>query len=109
MRGAHQVEKVVPALYQDVSVQDKLAAGLLGLNDTDHVIFKRSAGGENDDQVTPAPYLDRLNEIFKNYEPDNLSSVVITGATHAFRLVTDPCESWVNTDPQEQSEQLLKF
>ena len=62
---------------------------------------------EHDDQVTPAPNLDRLDEIFDNRVPDNLSSVVIAGATHAFRLVTDPCESWVDPEKQEQSEQLI--
>ena len=64
--------------------------------------------GEHDDQVTPAPNLDRMNEIFENDVPDNLSSVVIAGATHAFRLVDDPCNSWVNVEGQEQSEQLVE-
>jgi len=63
--------------------------------------------GEHDDQVTPAPNLERMNEIFENDVPDNLSSVVIVGATHAFRLVTDPCESWVNIEQQEQSAEMI--
>jgi len=63
---------------------------------------------ENDDQVTPSPNLERMNEIFENDVPDNLSSVVIAGATHAFRLVTDPCESWVNIEEQQQSQQLTE-
>ena len=63
---------------------------------------------ENDDQVTPAPNIDRMNAIFDDNVLDNLSSVVIAGATHAFRLVNDPCESWVNTEQQEQSEQLVE-
>ena len=63
---------------------------------------------ENDDQVTPYPNLERMNEIFENDVPDNLSSVVIAGATHAFRLVTDPCESWVNIEEQQQSQQLTE-
>jgi len=63
---------------------------------------------ENDDQVTPAPNLERMNEIFENDVPENLSSVVIAGATHAFRLVNDPCESWVHAEQQEQSEQLVE-
>jgi hypothetical protein len=49
-----------------------------------------------------------MNEIFENNVPDNLSSVVIAGASHAFRLVSDPCESWVNVDQQEQAEQLVE-
>ena len=64
--------------------------------------------GENDDQVTPAPNLERMNEIFENDVPENLTTVVIAGATHAFRLVSDPCESWVNTEQQQQSEQLVE-
>ncbi len=64
--------------------------------------------GENDDQVTPAPNLDRMNEIFDNNVPDNFRSVVIEGATHAFRLADDPCDSWVNPDQQEQSEDLVE-
>lgn len=62
---------------------------------------------ENDDQVTPAPNIDRMNEIFNNDVPEHFSVVVIDGATHAFRLVNDPCESWVNPEEQEQSGQLI--
>ena len=64
--------------------------------------------GENDDQVTPAPNLERMNEIFENDIPENFSEVVIEDASHSFRLVTDPCESWVNVEEQEQSEQLTE-
>jgi len=62
---------------------------------------------ENDDQVTPGPNIDRMNEIFENEIPEQISVVVINDASHAFRLVDDPCDSWVNPEQQEQSEQLV--
>jgi pimeloyl-ACP methyl ester carboxylesterase len=65
------------------------------------------AYSENDDQVTPSINIDRMNEIFNNDVSENISIKVIDGATHVFRLVNDPCESWENPDEQEQSEQLL--
>lgn len=61
---------------------------------------------ENDDQVTPQVSLDRLQEIFDNQVPGNLHPVVIDNVSHAFLLVNDPCESWIDPDQQEQSEQL---
>jgi len=63
---------------------------------------------ENDDQVTSSLNIDRMNQIFNNEVPENLSMIVIDGATHAFRLVNDPCESWVNVEEQVQSEQLTE-
>lgn len=62
---------------------------------------------ENDDQVTPAPNIDRMNEIFDNKVPQHFNVVLIEGATHAFRLVNDPCESWVNVEDQEKTAQLI--
>jgi hypothetical protein len=61
---------------------------------------------ENDDQVTPQLSLDRLDELFDGNPPDNLTTVVIDDATHAFRLVDDPCDSWVNVAEQPRSEDL---
>jgi len=63
---------------------------------------------ENDDQVTPSINTDRMNEIFNNAVPEYLNIVVIDGASHAFRLVNDPCASWVNVEEQAQSEQLTE-
>jgi len=63
---------------------------------------------ENDDQVTPAPNIDRLNAIFGNAVPEHIQYVVIDDASHAFRLVTDPCNSWVNPEEQVQSDQLTE-
>jgi pimeloyl-ACP methyl ester carboxylesterase len=64
---------------------------------------------ENDDQVTPALSIDRLNEIFADQVPDNLSAPVIKGATHAFRLVDDPCDSWVEVEEQQQADELAEI
>jgi len=62
---------------------------------------------ENDDQVTPQINLDRLDEIFDGNPPDRLTTVVLADATHAFRLVNDPCESWVDVPDQPRSEELI--
>jgi len=63
---------------------------------------------ENDDQVTPQLSLDRLNELFDGNPPEHLTTVVLEDATHAFRLVDDPCESWVDVPDQPQSEELVQ-
>jgi pimeloyl-ACP methyl ester carboxylesterase len=64
--------------------------------------------GENDDQVTPAPNIERLEAIFDGEVPQNLSTVVIDAASHAFLLVDNPCESWNNPEELEQSAQLAE-
>lgn len=63
---------------------------------------------EHDDQVTPQLSLDRLNELFDGNPPEHLTAVVIEDATHAFRRVDDPCESWVDVADQPQSEELVQ-
>jgi len=62
---------------------------------------------ENDDQVTPQLNLDRLDELYDGQLPDHLTTVVLEGATHAFRLVDDPCDSWGNVPAQPRSEELV--
>jgi pimeloyl-ACP methyl ester carboxylesterase len=62
---------------------------------------------ENDNQVTPAPNLERMNEIFENDIPENLSVIVIDDANHAFQLVNDPCVGRENPELQ-QSGQLVE-
>jgi len=62
---------------------------------------------ENDNMVTPEVNIERMEEIFAGNVPANLNTVVIDGATHVFRLVGDPCESWENPEEQEQSGQLI--
>ena len=62
---------------------------------------------ENDDQVTPQLSLDRLDDLFDGRPPEHLTTVVIEGATHAFRLVDDPCDSWVDVPEQPRSEEAV--
>jgi len=62
---------------------------------------------ENDDLVTPQLSLDRLDELFEGSPPENLTTVVLEDATHVFRLVDDPCDSWVNVAEQPRSEELV--
>ena len=64
---------------------------------------------ENDDLVTPALNIERLEEIFDNDVPANLTTVVVDQATHKFRLVETPCESWINPEEQEQSAELSEI
>jgi pimeloyl-ACP methyl ester carboxylesterase len=61
---------------------------------------------ENDNMVTPALNIERMEEIFDGNVPANLKLVVIDGATHAFRLVDDPCEYLEYPEEQEKSRQL---
>lgn len=63
---------------------------------------------ENDNKVTPSLNIGRLNEIFDNDVPENFNMVILDRATHVFRLVNDPYESWENPEEQEQSEQLVE-
>jgi pimeloyl-ACP methyl ester carboxylesterase len=62
---------------------------------------------ENDDQVTPQLSLDRFDELFGSALPDHLTAVVVEGATHAFRLVADPCDSWVDVAEQPRSQEAV--
>jgi hypothetical protein len=55
--------------------------------------------------VTPQINLDRLNELFDGRPPDHLTTAVIDGATHAFRLVDDPCESWLDVPEQPRAQE----
>jgi hypothetical protein len=61
---------------------------------------------ENDDQVTPDLNLERLDELYDGNVPDHLTTHVLAGTTHAFRLVDDPCDSWVDVREQPRSEEL---
>jgi uncharacterized protein len=63
---------------------------------------------EHDDQVTPSINIDRMNEIFDNNLPEHIGVITIDGSSHAFRLVSNPCESWVNPEEQKQSKQLIE-
>jgi hypothetical protein len=45
--------------------------------------------------------------LFDGNPPDHLTTVVLEDATHAFRLVDDPCNSWVNVAEKPRSEELV--
>jgi pimeloyl-ACP methyl ester carboxylesterase len=62
---------------------------------------------ENDDQVTPQWSLDRLDELFDGNLPENFTTVVLEDSTHVFRLVDNPCESWVDVPSQPRSDELI--
>jgi pimeloyl-ACP methyl ester carboxylesterase len=63
---------------------------------------------ENDDQVTPALNIERLETIFDGEVPLNLSTVIIDAASHRFLLVDNPCVSRINPEEKEQSAQLTE-
>ena len=63
--------------------------------------------GENDLLVLPDPNLKRLDEIFEDGLPENLTVTVAEGATHQYRLVDDPCDSWNNPTQFEQSTEVI--
>jgi alpha/beta superfamily hydrolase len=62
---------------------------------------------ENDHLVTPQINLDRLDALYAGRPPDHLSTLVLADATHYFRLVEDPCQSWVDVAEQPRSEELV--
>jgi pimeloyl-ACP methyl ester carboxylesterase len=63
--------------------------------------------GENDILVVPDENLERLDEIFDGNVPDNLNVVVSEGATHSFRMVNTPCDSWNDPTQYEQSTEVV--
>lgn len=64
--------------------------------------------GENDALVTPSLNIDRMNEIFDNNIPENLSIETIDDATHIFRLVDNTCGSFENPEQFQLSKQLTE-
>jgi pimeloyl-ACP methyl ester carboxylesterase len=63
--------------------------------------------GENDLLVLPDTNLERLDEIFEDGLPENLTVTVAEGATHQYRLVDDPCDSWNTPTQFEQSTEVI--
>jgi len=62
---------------------------------------------ENDILVVPDENLERLDEIFDGNMPDNLNVVVAEDATHGYRLVNEPCDSWNEPTQYKQSTEVL--
>lgn len=112
------IAKRLKMVYLSISIGELTDFGFFGFDARNMAYDPRNAlktvrspglfvYAENDDQVTPSLNIDRMNEIFDSKVPEHLNVVVIDNASHAFRLVNDPCESWVNVEDQEQSAQLI--
>ncbi len=113
------IEKKMRGVYGSISFGELTNFGYygfdarnMGYDPREALQITRSPGlfvyAENDNLVTPSLNIDRLNEIFDNDVPENFNVVILDRATHVFRLVNDPCESWENVEDQEQSEQLVE-
>ena len=63
--------------------------------------------GENDILVIPDKNIERMNDIFDGNMPDNLTMAVVKDATHSFRLVNHPCDSWNDPRQYEQSTEVV--
>lgn len=63
--------------------------------------------GTNDILVIPENNIERLNEIFNDNIPGNLSVAVAKDATHSFRVVNTPCDSWNDSTQYEQSQEVV--
>jgi pimeloyl-ACP methyl ester carboxylesterase len=63
--------------------------------------------GENDILVIPDSNIERMNETFNGNVPDNLRMVVAKNATHSFRIVDHPCDSWNDPRQYETSKEVV--
>lgn len=63
--------------------------------------------GENDILVLLDNNLERLDEIFEGGLPDNLTVTMADDATHNYRMVNEPCDSWNDPSQYEQSTQVI--
>ena len=62
---------------------------------------------ENDILVVPDENLERLDEIFDGNIPDNLKAMVAEHATHSYRMVNTPCDSWNDPTQYEMSSEVV--
>ncbi|MGC9347594.1 MAG: alpha/beta hydrolase family protein [Anaerolineae bacterium] len=73
-------------------------AGILGYDPREALKAVSTPGllvfGETDGLVPPSENLARLNEIFPEGLPENLSVVTMSNATHAFRVDETGCAPW---------------
>jgi len=65
------------------------------------------AFAENDNPVIPSVNIERMEEVFAGQVPAHIEVTVIDRATHIYRLVDAPCESWDDPVTKAQSTQLL--
>lgn len=61
---------------------------------------------ENDILVIPAKNIERMNEIFDGDVPGNFTMTIVKDATHSFRLVDVPCDSWNESTQYEMSTEV---
>lgn len=64
---------------------------------------------ENDDLVTPAINIERLDSIFSGDVPVNFQTAVVAKATHVFSMVDDVCDSWINPWDHKRSPELAEI
>jgi pimeloyl-ACP methyl ester carboxylesterase len=64
--------------------------------------------GEYDILVIPNENIERLHEIFGDDLPDTLSVAVAERATHSFRLVNTPCDSFNEPTQYKQSAEVIE-
>lgn len=64
--------------------------------------------GESDILVPVAENQARLDELFPDGLPANLSAAVMAGSTHGFHLVPDPCTGWVDSQTMPFSAELVE-
>ena len=61
---------------------------------------------ENDILVIPAKNIERMNKIFDGDVPGNFTMTIVKDATHSFRLVDVPCDSWNESTQYEMSTEV---
>ena len=62
---------------------------------------------EYDILVIPDKSIERMNEIFDDNIPDNLTMAVTANTTHIFRVVNEPCDSWNEPGQYEISTEVV--
>ena len=65
--------------------------------------------GENDILVIPFLNIERMEEIFDGSVPENLSIAVAEDATHIYRVVDEPCDSWNDPKQYELSTEVVSI
>jgi len=63
--------------------------------------------GENDILVLPDKNIERMNKIFAGNIPDNLTMSIAKKATHSFRIVDAPCDSWKEPSQYDTSDEVV--
>lgn len=64
---------------------------------------------ENDILVIPDRNIERMNEIFNSTVPENLTMTVAKDATHSYRVVNTPCDSWNDPEQYDASTEVISI